>query len=172
MMLLASPASSEPDPITIRNTVEDCGIQGSFTVAVPESIAWEVLTDYDGLDRFVTSLRSSQLERDERGRVVLRQEARATFLLLGRTMLVRLELEESPSSRIRFRDMSGKDFLHYAGEWRLAPEAGGMLVEYDLSAEPRSGIARMLCRRMLRNTGESLLTQVRAEMLRRENDSK
>ncbi len=166
--LFAAPAAwGQAAAVQVANTSEDCGIRGSFSAPVSIATAWSVLTDYDGLDRFVTSMHASRIEHRDNGDRVLRQEAVAKFFMMSRTMRVLLELEETAGSRIVFRDVLGRDFRSYSGEWRLSHEAGETRVEYDLQAEPRSSVARALCRGMLRKTGEDLLAEVRAEMLRR-----
>lgn len=157
---------ASPEPV-VANTPADCGVRGSFTAAVPQSVAWEVLTDYDGIARFVSSMHASRMESDSSGHRRLRQQAIARFLLMSRRMEVLLELEETPTRRISFRDQLQGDFLRYHGEWRLSTDGSLVRVEYDLLAEPRSAMARALCRRSLRNTARELLEEVRAEMLRR-----
>jgi hypothetical protein len=78
-----------------------------------------------------------------------------------------LEIDEQPGRRIAFRDVLGKDFERYAGEWALDADSTGTGVRYALDAHPRTAIPRGMCRSMLRRTARRLLEQVRNEMLRR-----
>ncbi|MEO5987355.1 MAG: SRPBCC family protein [Candidatus Eisenbacteria bacterium] len=149
------------------NVGADCGVHGTFVVGVPAKLAWEVLTDYDGLSRFVTSMHSSRLEEGDSGRRFVRQEAVAKVFFVRRRMRVLLEIQEDPLHRVGFRDVLGKDFRSYIGEWKLSDAPGGTRVEYQLVALPRAAAARVLCRGLLVGTAHDLLVQVRAEMLKR-----
>jgi len=80
---------------------------------------------------------------------------------------VLLEIEEEPGTRIGFRDVLGKDFRSYVGEWRLAADSLGTRVVYEIEAQPKGAVARALCRGPLRNAARGLLTEVRVEMIRR-----
>jgi hypothetical protein len=109
----------------------------------------------------------SRWETGPDGQRLLRQDAVGGVFLLRRRMHVLLQVDEDSTRRIGFRDVLGKDFLRYAGEWRLSADSTGSHVEYELDAEPRSAVVRAFCRGAMRNTAEDLLTQVRAEMMRR-----
>jgi len=144
-----------------------CAVHGVFDVPVSQAVAWQVLTDYDSLGRFVRSIEASHLERQPDGRLLVRQTAVGSAFLVRRHVRVLLALELDPDHRIGFRDVLGKDFQSYIGEWRLSTDSSATHVEYRLDAEPRGFVARTFCRGALRNTAQELLTQVRAEMIRR-----
>lgn len=168
-MFLLSPSlvHAQQVAISIDNTPGDCRARGVFVAPVSALIAWQVLTDYDGISRFVRSMRSSRVEKIAAGRKFVRQDAEASVFMVRRHMHVLLEIEEDPPHRIRFRDVLGEDFQSYTGEWRLSRVPGGTRVDYELAAAPRSGMARTLCRGVLRSSARDLLQQIRAEMLRR-----
>ena len=147
-----------------------CCVQGTFSAAVPESIAWQVLADYDGIGRFVPSVRSSRLERRPNGDLLVHQEAENGLFLVKRRMRVVLDIQEVRGRRIGFRDVLGKDFRRYEGEWRIASDSSGTRVEYQVDAEPRGGLARAMCRSLLRGSARDLLAQVRREMVRRASE--
>jgi hypothetical protein len=126
-----------------------------------------VLSDYDSIGRFVSSVRSSRMERQPDGRMLLRQDAVGSAFLFKRRMHVLLEIEEEPGSRISFHDVLGKDFRSYVGEWRLTADSLETRVVYEIEAQPRGAFARSLCRGPLRNAARDLLTEVRVEMIRR-----
>jgi ribosome-associated toxin RatA of RatAB toxin-antitoxin module len=144
-----------------------CRVHGSFVAPISTEAAWDVLSDYDHIPSFVSSMVSSHAERKADGRLLVHQTAVGGVFLLRRRMEVVLETHEEPGRRIAFRDVLAKDFESYAGAWGIAADSAGVQVTYRLEVEPRSAIARTFCRRTLRHTAEDLLAQVRAEMMRR-----
>lgn len=162
VVALAAPVHVALDP-----TPRSCRVEGGFTVVVPESVAWQVLTDYDHIPEFVHSMISSKRERGADRRLYVRQIASGKFFLFRRRMQILLAIDEEARRRVRFRDVLNKDFVHYVGEWRMQSDSAGVQVSYTLDAEPRSAFSRSLCRGVLKNTAEDLLEEVRAEMVRR-----
>lgn len=141
-------------------------ISASFETAAPCPAAWAVLTDYDGLPRFIRSMQRSRARYD--GDVlIVEQKARAGYLLAGKTVSVRLRVAETPMRLIEFVDLTGKDFNWYSGSWSLAPFDEGCSVRYELRAELRSAPPRWLRRAVAGRDVKRLLEDVRAEMERR-----
>jgi hypothetical protein len=167
LVLLASIASAGDVAVTLSTGRGSCGVQGSFAAAVPVGVAWQVLTDYDSLGRFVHSIETSRLERQPDGRLLVRQNAVGGVMMLHRHVSVLLALELDPNRRIAFRDILGKDFESYVGEWRLSADSSATRIDYRLDAEPRGFMAHAFCRGALRNTAKELLSEVRNEMIRR-----
>lgn len=167
LQLIPAPAQPAEVAVIVDDTRGDCGVRGAFVAPVSATIAWKVLTDYDGISRFVKSMHSSRMERGKDGRRLLRQDAVAKVFLVRRHMRVLLEIQEDSGKRISFHDVLGKDFRSYVGEWRLSSVSNETRVEYELLAVPRAAVARALCRGMLHNAARDLLEEVRAEMMRR-----
>ncbi len=142
-------------------------VAGRFDVDAPPGVAWDVLTDYAGMGRFVRAVRRCEV-LSRHGHVLrLAQDAEVAGLLVKRTVRVEMRVTEHPERRLEFEDELGRDFRTYAGEWTLEPRPGGTHVEYRLEARPRSTLAALFGRGAAdRNAGE-LLTEVRHEMLRR-----
>ncbi len=157
--------------VTLVDAPGACSVTGRFTVAVSRSAVWKVLTDYESIPSYVSSMRSSRLESGDRGRPMLRQEAVARVFLFQKRMSVLLELEEDSGRSVGFYDVLGRDFVDYAGAWTISEVGGATQVEYELSATPRAAVARALCRSQMRGTALKLLEQVQAEIVRRAKDA-
>jgi len=166
---IAVAAAKAPKSVSVSLDKEggQCHAQGEFHAAVSVAIAWQVLTDYEGITRFVPAVRESKLEQGPDGERRLRQDAMGSAFMLEHRVHVLLQLDEVADKSIAFRDLLGKDFREYSGEWRLVPDASGVHVEYELRAEPSSSLMRLFCRGALKKGAEDLLGQVRTEMLRR-----
>jgi len=167
IVLLTTLASANDVAVTSSSGRGSCGVHGTFRAAVPPAVAWEVLTDYDSLGRFVHSIESSHLERRDDGSLFVRQTAVGGPTLLRRRFHVLLALELEPDRRIGFRDTLGQDFESYEGEWRVTADSSATQIDYDVTAEPRGMVARTFCRGALSHAAQELLTEVRNEMLRR-----
>jgi len=167
LLLVALPALASDSDVAFDDTEGSCRVLASFTAPVPRAVAWNVLADYDSIGRFVSSVRTSRMERQPDGRMLLRQDAVGSVFMFKQQIQVLLEIEEEPGSRIRFHDVLGKDFRSYVGEWRITADSLGTRVVYEIEAQPKGAIARALCRGPLRKAARDLLTQVRGEMIRR-----
>jgi hypothetical protein len=141
-------------------------VRGAFIVAVPRDVVWDVLTDYGHIGSFVRSIRASQVERHD-GQIILHQDAWGGVFPFRRSMHVELDVHEEPERRIAFRDRSGRDFRQYSGEWIVAVDSAVVSVAYAVDARPRTAVPHMIARGLLSGSAQSLLAQVRAEMLRR-----
>lgn len=143
-------------------------LKASFAVAASPEVAWQVLTDYAGLPRFVESLNRSIVVDRNNGIVRVEQEGTGRLGFLTHRVHVLLTIEENSSSdRLDFYDTSGASFHLYRGAWTVKPREGGVLVTYQLEAHPRFFAPGPLARRASQSNVRSLLGGVRAEMERR-----
>lgn len=153
--------------VTVTSKGAGCyRIEGSFPVDAPAEVAWAVLTDYDNLPSFVSSLRSSTASRDDSGRLLVSQEAVGRLGPFSQSLRVVLEVTADAPARLAFRDVGGASFHSYAGTWTIEPQARGVRVTYVLDARPRSS-PPLFGRSVLAANARGLLDQVRREMLRR-----
>lgn len=173
IFLTASVWASKPDHVTARFAETWDGgyeIDGEFDAPVTEATAWNVLTDYDDLPHFVTSMKSCRvLQRHPSLLVEQQSEARAWFF--HRRARVVLDVHEVPTRLIEFTDVGRIDFKSYAGSWSLETIPGGTRVKYHLEAEGGLGVPRALASGPACRTVSGLLEQVRAEMERRSGHS-
>jgi len=176
LALSATPLAAEgtplaPEEAAPRVSVTGAGrgayrIEGSFRVDAPPPVVWAVLTDYDNLSSFVSSMKSSSAARPESGRLVVTQEAVGRAGPFSRTLHVVLDVTEDPPHRIEFHDVSGASFHSYVGAWAIESDRAGTRVTYTLEARPRSS-PPLFGRSILASNARGLLEQVRLEMLRR-----
>ena len=166
-LALAFAARADEPSVAVGSVGPGCHVAGSFRVAVSSTVAWQVLTDYDHIHEFVSSMKESHVERRDADSLLVRQDAISSFFIFHHRVQVLLDVRETPESRITFRDVLGKDFRDYQGEWRITSDSTGTRVNYELQAEPHMAMPKSVCRGMLRDVARDLLSQVRVEMLRR-----
>jgi carbon monoxide dehydrogenase subunit G len=142
-------------------------VDAAFDVNVPASLAWEVLTDYEGIGRFVSSIRQSTIKRREAGRVLLEQHGVGRAWIVSLPMHVVLDVREQDQRMLVFRDVCGKSFTTYEGTWTLTTLGSGTRVTYRLTADPNGRQPAMLARSAIKGSVRKLLDEVRHEILAR-----
>ena len=142
-------------------------VEASFDVNVPHHIVWEVLTDYEGIGRFVSSIRQSTIKRRDADRVVIEQHGIGKAWIVSLPMHVVLDVREQDQRTVAFRDLCGKSFSTYEGKWEVVAGAGGTHVTYHLKADPNGRQPAMLARPAIRGSVKKLLDEVRTEILAR-----
>lgn len=145
-------------------------LEGRFMTTASSTTAWSVLTDYDHIPSFVTSMRSSRVKARGDGYLLVEQESVARMLWFQRKMDVLLKVREEPPHRIAFDDVSKVSFERYEGSWTLEDTPGGREVIYRLTV--KGGLIGLVARSHSRNMVRELLEQVRAEIGRREAASR
>ena len=170
LSILCAPTLGANAPISVdveRGDDKAYVVDAAFEVNVPASIAWQVLTDYEGIGQFVSSIRHSTVKRREAGRVLLEQHGVGRAWIISLPMHVVLEVREHDQRILAFRDVCGKSFSTYEGAWELSATDGGTRVAYRLKADPTGRQPAMLAKSAIRGSVKQLLAQVRAEMLTR-----
>ena len=111
-------------------------IKAQFFVDADQSTAWKVLSDYERIPQFVSSMKKSHIEEVKDGDIYLCQEAEAGFLFITKRVHVLLRVHEVPGQSISFQDVSQKDFYFYQGSWNIDPgPQGGVTITYHLQAQ-------------------------------------
>jgi len=122
------------------------GSQGEYVARVlinasPESV-WQVLTDYNNLDKFIPNMSSSRVLEDYGSSKVIEQvDSRQVFLvpIISRT---KLAIQETDRERIDFRLIDG-DLSQMEGNWTIEPVSSvpgrppnQILITYTVNAQP------------------------------------
>jgi carbon monoxide dehydrogenase subunit G len=142
-------------------------VDASFDVDVPHHVAWQVITDYEGLGRFVSSIKQSTIRRREAGRIILEQYGVGKAWIVSLPMHVVLDVREEDQRTVAFRDLCGKSFSTYEGKWEVTAAAGRTRVTYRLKADPNGRQPAVLARSAIRASVKKLLDEVRTEILAR-----
>lgn len=162
----ATPAGNPT--VRVTHTAEGYAVEGRCSTAAPRSTAWQVLTDYNAIDGFVSSMRESRVyDRSDDGKLLVEQIAEGRLLMFRRRMTVMLSIEEQPESLLRFDDVRHQDFAVYRGEWRIEERDGHREIAYRVVARPSFRVPDMIARGMFARTVRELLSEVEAEMARR-----
>jgi carbon monoxide dehydrogenase subunit G len=142
-------------------------VEAAFDVMASPETVWDVLTDYEGISGFVSSIRQSTVRRREPGRVVLEQQGVGKAWIVSVPMHVVLEVREEDGRVLAFRDLCGKSFSTYEGRWEISAAGAQTRVSYHLKADPGGRQPAMLARAAIRGSVKKLLDEVRDEILAR-----
>ena len=135
--------------------------------AIPVSVLWKVLTDYDQLDRFIPNLSTSELVLRDGETVRVLQVGSQQLLGLRFSAQVLLELkEELPDGVLRFRMLKG-DFRRFEGSWQMRELPDGSSLIYELTVQGCLGMPIGLIEERLRDDLSSNLRAVELEAKRR-----
>ncbi|RPI52841.1 MAG: hypothetical protein EHM55_15505 [Acidobacteria bacterium] len=169
LVLAAGPVqASTPMSVEVnRNEDKAYTVEAAFEVTVDPQIVWAVLTDYEGISGFVSSIRQSTVKRREAGRVVLEQHGVGKAWIVSVPMHVVLDVREQDGRVLMFRDLCGKSFSTYEGQWAISTTGGRTRVTYWLKADPSGRQPAMFARPAIRGSVKKLLDEVRAEILAR-----
>jgi hypothetical protein len=139
-------------------------LEGRFTTSAPSPTAWSVLTDYDHIQDFVSSMRSSRVKCRGNGFLLVEQESTGRALFFQRTFRLLLKVREEPRQAIAFEDVSRASFERYEGSWSIKEAPRGSEVTYHLTVKGGFMAPGFLMRGASRKMVGELLEQVRTEM--------
>ncbi|MEO5616349.1 MAG: SRPBCC family protein [Candidatus Eisenbacteria bacterium] len=169
LLVTDAAAAARSDGIDVRVDRDSAGleVEGRCRINASASTAWDVLTDYDGIEKFVSSMKESRVTRRDDDGILVDQMATGRMFLFTRRIRTTLRVHEEPPGRIRFEDVLGRDFKSYRGEWRIEKKRGAVEIVYRLRARPSFSMPDFVMRGLFRDTAHDLLAEVRTEIERR-----
>ena len=142
--------------------------RGSFVVGASETAAWDAIADYEAIPRVASSVKISRVRSRDGNKVMVEQEAVASFLFFSKRTHLLLEVMENRPGEITFRDTAGREFKSYEGFWKIEKVAGGLRVSYGIDVERDFSAPDFLAKRYFRKQVESMMDAMRLEILRRD----
>jgi len=181
-LAVLGPALASPEPraataasltpgvtVTVKPGPDGLEIEGRCRLRAMPAAAWAVLTDYEAIPEFVTSMRESRVTERASDHLLVEQAAVGRLFLFSRRLKTVLLVHEEPPGLIRFEDVLGRDFSTYRGSWRIEGDPDGDEVEivYELVAKPAFSIPDVVARGAFKRTVRNLIAEVGGEIERR-----
>jgi hypothetical protein len=166
---LAPVAASGPGLAPEIAVTEEQGVyrvRARFEVPQSPAVALAVLKDYEHIPRFMPDMRLSVVRERNGAHVVVEQEAQAKMMMFSRRVHLVLDIHEETDA-LRFTDVSGRSFSHYAGEWHVAPLAAGSTLSYELTARPAFSVPGFVLSRLLKRDATQMIERLRDEIAAR-----
>ena len=134
-----------------------------FRVPEPTTVALAVLTDYEGIPRFMPDINTSVVLERTDGRAIIQQEAVSRVLLFSKRIHLVLEIDEGANT-LRFNDRCGRSFARYEGIWRVSDRNGMTEIQYELVAQPSFDVPEFVLKRLLKRNSEQMIEQLQREI--------
>ena len=158
------PAAAEAIETRIERQGEYITVSASALMQVDARIAWEVLSDYDNLARFIPDMTSSRAVSRSGNRVLVEQKGEFGFFFYRQPVDVLLEVLEVPPHRIDARRIAG-NIRELETRYELGTSAAGVRFDYsgrfipDFSVPPLIGmpIVRRIVERRFRAMVEEIV---------------
>ena len=141
-------------------------IDSSFELPVPLATAWEVFTDFDNMERFLTHLKSSTITARSGDTLIVRQEGSQRVGFLSFDFFSERQVKLEPQKKVYVRQLSGT-LQRYISELTLTPKGGATLVRYHAELTLDSGFGRAFGAPFIESQTEDQFEAMYAEMLRR-----
>jgi carbon monoxide dehydrogenase subunit G len=172
LLTAAASAAVAPDDGDIAATVHREGREVVIDVdmrvdATPEE-AWEVLTDYDHMSRFVPDLVSSRIIRRDGDRIEVAQQARFHFGPFSLEAENVRAIDLVPPREIRSRLISG-DMLSSTFVTRIAPDGNATRVTNHGEFIPNRWLPPFVGPAIVQAQTRKQFAELRAEILRRKH---
>jgi hypothetical protein len=141
-------------------------VTARFHVADSAAIARAVLTDYEQIPRFMSTIKMSVVRERTADRAIVEQEAVSRLLLFSKRIHLLLEIVEETDT-LHFRDRCGTSFSKYQGSWHISEDGGRTEIEYMLTAQPTFDVPEFVLTRVLQRDSARMITQLQREIATR-----
>jgi len=142
-------------------------VDARVDLPVPVRLAWDVLTDFDGMASILSNLQSSRIVRREGNTLYVKQQGTATFGIFSYSFDSIREIRLEPMQHIIARQLTGTA-SSFASDTALSASAHGTLVHYHAEIAPGSTLARLFGAPFVRHEVEEQLGAMAAETARRQ----
>lgn len=144
-------------------------VEAVLVVPVSPHEAWDVLTDFDAMARFVPNLESSRITGRSGDRLQVEQRGVARWGPLSQSFTMIREIELQPIDEVRSKSTGGS-LRQVSSVTRFAATAGGTEVRHHVEFSMDSWMPAFLAQPFLQHEVREQFDAVVGEMLRRRAD--
>jgi ribosome-associated toxin RatA of RatAB toxin-antitoxin module len=142
-------------------------VNASVLMQVDARIAWEVLSDYDHLSRFIPDMKISRVVSRDGNRVLVEQKGDFGFFFYRQPVDVMLEVVEDPRRRIDARRISG-NIRDLETHYDLKASDAGVRLDYAGRFIPEFSVPPLFGMPMVRRIVERRFRAMVEEIVRRD----
>lgn len=168
-------ASDDLNGVKVSVRAEENGfytVDGRFAVDALSNEVWNVLSDYNNIGSFVSTMKSSRIITREANSVLIEQVSQNNILFISQEIKVRLKVVEYKNNKLSFEDLALGNFEYYKGSWEISGTGKNTELNYNLKVKPKLGVLGFFTGNLVRGQIEgqikNLLAQVKTEILNRE----
>jgi ribosome-associated toxin RatA of RatAB toxin-antitoxin module len=156
------------------------GEKGKYTamvlVTASPNTAWDVLTDYVNLSKFIPNMISSQVISVNGNQKIVEQIDKRQVFITTIKSRVRLAITETAKSRIDFQTIDGdsQGMQSMVGYWKIEPiapysgaKSNQVLITQVVEVKPKSGTPKGIFYDVFKSSLEQTMKATRKEVTRR-----
>jgi carbon monoxide dehydrogenase subunit G len=136
-----------------------------FAPVAPQ-IAWNVLTDFDNMHKWVPNVRESRIAARDANAVTVEQKGVAKFGLLSFPYTSVRKMQLDPQNTIQSTQVSGS-MRRLVSLMRISPDGAGTRLEYKIEIEPAGLAATVMSKEFLQHEITEQFTAIVGEMVKR-----
>ena len=136
-----------------------------FAPVAPD-IAWNVLTDFDNMQKWVPNVRESRIAARDGNAVTVEQKGVAKFGLLSFSYTSARKMELDPRKTILSTQVAGS-MRRLVSLMKVSPDGAGTRLDYKLEIEPAGIAATVMSKEFLQHEITEQFTAIVGEMVKR-----
>lgn len=136
-----------------------------FAPVAPD-IAWNVLTDFDNMQKWVPNVRESKIAARDGNAVTVEQKGVAKFGLLSFSYTSARKMELDPRKSILSTQVAGS-MRRLVSLMKVSPDGDGTRLDYKLEIEPAGIAATVMSKEFLQHEITEQFTAIVGEMVKR-----
>jgi ribosome-associated toxin RatA of RatAB toxin-antitoxin module len=155
LLLLGLPLCAPAADVSVRTTRQGdtFSIEASADLAVDVQSVWRVLTDYNGLPRFIPGLNSSRVVSRSDNHVIIEQKGETQLMIFTFPMEVRLAADEFPYRTITSRAVAG-NFRDMRNSYQIEVRGKIVHLKYSGSMTPDFAVPPLIGTMVVRHNIE------------------
>ena len=157
--------------VSVRVDGDDVHVTVAFTVDATPQEAWAVLTDFDGMAKFVSNLETSAVASRQGNVIRVHTKGKARFGPLQFPFEAVRELTLVPYERIQSKQISGT-LKRFEGMTQLIPTAQGTRITYRGDSTSNQSIPLIVGPSFIKSETEEQFLEMQTEILRRRMEAR
>jgi hypothetical protein len=141
-------------------------VKAQMFAPVTQAIAWDVLTDFPNMAKWVPNVRESTVVKPGDKQFTIEQRGTAKFAGLSFSYTSLREIVVNPQTTIDSTQIKGSMKLQHS-LMRVSPEGDGTRMQYQLEVVPSFPASAVMSEDFLRHEIEEQFTAIVGEMMRR-----
>lgn len=144
------------------------GFQATVTmyVPVPQTTAWDVLTDFNNMNKWVPNVRESKVVASDGNTLTVEQKGVAKFGLLSFPYTSVRKIQLDPGKSIRATQVTGS-LRRLVSLMSVSADGAGTRLDYRLDIEPSGIAATVMTKDFLKHELTEQFTAIVGEMVKR-----
>jgi carbon monoxide dehydrogenase subunit G len=169
LMLAANVGAAADSPIKSMETAYDGEtyvLKAVMAAPVPLAVAWDVLTDFDNMEKWIPNVIDSKVVKREGAAVTVEQRGTAKFGLLSFPFTTERKIDLAPPGGIKTMQLKGS-MRRVESSLKLESDGKGTRINYHLEVVPAGAAAAVMSKKFLEHEIDEQFSAIVGEMVRR-----